>query len=213
MTLIELLVGMGLFALLGSILLTLALSTRDVTQDVRDRNGTTEEARTAVERMTRELRQARDIEAVHLPSTGDPSTWIRFWTDFDGDGVRDTSADQPEVMTYRWDPPSGDNEGQLSLSALGGEAGLPLLAVDVTDFHLELQSSSWEYDLAPAVGTGDGVTTWQELDETSPPGNRDGLPDGAELAHIDLVVVSMQVQSDHGTQNYRTQIDLRNGNR
>ena len=66
-TLIEVLVSMGLFALVGSLLLGLALSTDSVTASTRSRAGVTEETRTAMERLSRELRQSAGIDAVTLP--------------------------------------------------------------------------------------------------------------------------------------------------
>lgn len=210
-TLIEVLVAMGLFAVVGSLLLGLALSTRDVTQDVRANTGVDEEARTAMERMTRELRQATSIEDVHLATTSEDYVSVRFWTDFDGNGLRSSDAANPEVMTYRWDR----STGKLSLSALGGGPSKPLLAANVTEFEIGLESSDWEYDQGSGVDSeavaGERIdsVTWRELDSTI--GNGNNLPDGLELGHIDLVTVAMTVQDDSGTQTYGTQIDLRNG--
>lgn len=216
MTLIEVLVAMGLFAVVGSLLLGLALSTNAVTDTVKSNTGVDEEARTAMERMTRELRQATEIQAVHLATADDPTVSIRFWTDFDGNGAESTDANNPEVMTYTWTPPSTGSEGTLSLSALGGDSVQPLLAANVTHFALGLESSDWEYDTENGVdseavaGERRDSVTWRELD-TSPIGNGDSLPDGAELAHIDLVTVAITVDDGSGSESYGTQIDLRNG--
>jgi prepilin-type N-terminal cleavage/methylation domain-containing protein len=206
MTLIEVLVAIGLFGILGSLLLGLAISTNAVTEDTRARTGVTEEARTAMERMTREVRQASEIESVTLPSVpgAQEITAFTFWTDFDGDGLKSTNAADPEVMTYRWNPANQ----RLSLTAQTGalEETRPVLAAKVTSFVIELRSSSWEYDT-----NGDGTTTWLELDGAGPPvGNDNGIPDAVELAHIDLLAVNMTVEDGSGTQTYRTQIDLRN---
>lgn len=206
-TLIEVLVAMGLFAVLGSLLLGLSLGTSRVTQETRDRTGVNEESRTAMERMTRELRQASTIDAVTLPTVpGAGPTSFTFWTDFDGDGARSTLADDPEVLSYQWDP----TNQRLTLSAYdaSGSETRPVLAADVTSFIAELRSSRWEYDV-----NGDGVTTWQELDSAGAPvGNGDGVANDPELKHIDLIRVAVTVQDQSGPQTYQTLIDLRNRN-
>lgn len=206
MTLIEVLVAMGLFGILSTLLLGLAVSTSAITDDTRARTGVTEEARTAMERMTREVRQASEIESVTLPSAANPTgiTSFTFWTDFDGDGLKSGNAADPEVMTYRWNPANR----RLSLTAQTGsvEETRPVLAADVSSFVVELRSSSWEYD-----ANGDGITTWQELDAAGPPvGNGNGAPDIVELERIDLLAVTLTVEDGAGRQTYRTQIDLRN---
>lgn len=201
-TLIEVLVSMGLFALIGSLLLGLALSTDSVTASTRSRAGATEETRTAMERLSRELRQSAGIDAVTLPEL-DGSMALTFWTDFDGDGVRDTAAADPEVLTYCWSPSSQ----QLTLGATTDcDGARPVLAATVTSVELELDSSEWAYD-----ANGDGTTTWAELDQKGPPvGNQNGRPDITELLHIDLVGVTITVDDGSGEQTYHTQIDLRN---
>ncbi|MBI2244796.1 MAG: prepilin-type N-terminal cleavage/methylation domain-containing protein, partial [Nocardioides sp.] len=159
-TLIEVLVSMGLFALVGSLLLGLALSTDSVTASTRTRAGVTEETRTAMERLTRELRQSAGIEAVTLPGPTSPMA-LTFWTDFDGDGVRDTAAGDPEVLTYCWSPATL----QLTLGATTDcDTARPVLAATVASVELELDSSEWAYD-----ANGDGTTTWLELDQKGPP--------------------------------------------
>ena len=66
-SLVEVLVGVGLFATLGVLLLGLALSTGKVTSDTRALANVSEESRLAMERMTRELRQSSGLTAVELP--------------------------------------------------------------------------------------------------------------------------------------------------
>ena len=106
MTLIEVLVAMGLFGVLASLLLGLALSTQAVTGDTRDRTGVNEEARIAMERIAREVRQSAGLDAVSLPGTPahHTTTSFTFWTDFNNDDARTNNASDPEVMTYEWNP-------------------------------------------------------------------------------------------------------------
>ncbi|MFC7494333.1 MULTISPECIES: PilW family protein [unclassified Nocardioides] len=203
-SMVEVLVGMVLFGVLSTLLLGLAISTNAVTEDTRDRAGVAEEARTAMERLTRELRQAAAIDQVTLPATpGGGATAFTFWADFDGDGHRSSSAADPEVLTYCWNP----DTDRLTLGAQSDcDAAQPVLAAKVTDLVLDFDSSQWAYDT-----DGDGVTTWRELDARGAPvGNGDGVANAPELAHVDLLGVTMTVEDGAGTQTYHTRIDLRN---
>jgi type II secretory pathway pseudopilin PulG len=208
MSLVEVLVGIGLFGMLGAVLLGVVLSTSRVTDDTRELTNVNEEARLAVERLTRELRQANEIVAVHLPANANDSTALTFWTDFNGNGAKDLTAADPEVLTYRWQPTTG----QLTLTANdsnGTAVTRPLLSSNVSAFSITLNSSQWQYD-----ANHDGTTTWQELDALPPVGvgNNNGGLDGEELKHIDLVGVTMTVLDGPHAQTYTTQVDLRNRN-
>lgn len=204
--LVEVLVGMGLFAVLGTLLLGLALSTSRVTEDTRNLSAVGEQSRLAMERMTRELRQAEVVLSVQLPSSATDPTAITFWTDFDGDTVKDVNAADPEVMTYRWDPTTA----RLTLTAndeSGAAVTRPMLAVNVTRFEVGLRSSKWQYDTS-----ADRIaTTWQELDQAGAPvGNGDAAANNPELESIDLVSLALTVSEGTHAQTYDTQVDLRN---
>lgn len=208
LSLVEVLVAMGLFGLLSSVLLGFALSTSRVGDDTRRLANVNEESRLAMERLTRELRQAKELQSVQLPA--DPAvdhTALTFWTDFDGDGFEDLSAIDPEVLTYRWNPATQ----RLTLTAndaSGTAVTRPVLAAKVSSFTVDLGSSLWQYD-----ADGDGDTTWQEIDTAGPPvGNSDAVPNGGELLLTDLVSVSMTVLDGPFAQTYRTEVDLRNRN-
>jgi prepilin-type N-terminal cleavage/methylation domain-containing protein len=206
MSLVEVLVAIGLFGVLGSLLLGFAISTSRVTDDTRHIAGLSEESRLAMERLTRELRQAGVVTAVHLPSGPTDTTALTFGVDFDGNRFIDPNAADPEVLTYRWSPVTQ----RLTLTANdpdGTAVTRPVLAGHVTSFTLSLRSSLWQYD-ADANGT-----TWQELDTAGlPVGNADGSPDGPELTHIDSVGISLVVADGGHLQSYSTVVDLRNLN-
>ena len=204
MTLIEVLVAMGLFALLGTLLLGLALSTSRVTDEVRTLTNVNEESRMAMERLTRELRQATVVTNVHLPTGPTDTTALTFWTDFDGNTIQDLNAADPEVLTYRWNPVTS----RLTLTANdpdGTAVTRPVLAATVSNFELRLRSSQWQHD-----ADGDGETTWQELDVAAAGGNANSLPDGPELQNLDLVGIEMTVLDGARAQTYSTRVDLRN---
>lgn len=201
-SLVEVLVGLGLFGMLSTVLLGFAMGTSQVTEDTRQLAGVNEEARLAMERLTRELRQADEVRSFQPPATAGSETAFTFWTDFNGDSS-DYSASDPEVLTYRWRPDGG---GQLTLTA--GSNTQPVLAANVSAFEVGLNSSLWEYD-----ANHDGTTTWRELDVAgSPVGDNTSTPTAPELSHVDQVTISMTVLDGAHAQTYRTQVDLRNQN-
>lgn len=201
-SLVEVLVAMALFGVLGSLLLGLALGTSRVTEDVRSLTTVNEESRLAMERMVRELRQARSITAVTLPPSS--TTSLTFWTDFNGNDAADLAVADPEVLTYRWNPATN----RFTLTANDASATAvtrPVLAASVSALTLELRSSRWQLD-----ADGDGQTTWQELDAPAAGGNGNGVPDGTELDAIDQVGLTMTVLDGTRAQTYTTRVDLRN---
>ena len=205
-SLVEVLVAIGLFGVLGSLLLGFAISTSKVTQDVDRLSGLSEESRLAMERLTRELRQANAVLDVDLPGNPTDTTSLTFWTDFDGDGLQDLNAADPEVLTYRWNP--GTRRLTLTANDPDGTAVTrPVLAANVTTWTLGLRSSLWQYD-----ADGDGTTTWQELDATTAGGDGNGRPNGAELERIDAIRIGLTLRDGGRSQAYRTEVDLRNRN-
>lgn len=197
-SLVEMLVGMALFAVLGTLLLGFAIGTTGVADDVRADSNTSGEARLAVERMTRELRQASEIRSVTIDDEGRVLAFT-LGIDFDGQGgVEANAADDPEVLTYTWRP----EERSLVLS--GGGDSADVLAGGVVKADLRLRSSQWIYDT-----NGDGTTTWQEIDDSSVSTSDDQL-DAAELALIDLVSVELEVQDGDTTRQFVVQADMRN---
>lgn len=205
-SLVEVLVGMGLFGLLSTLLLGFVLGTSKVTDDTRQLAGVNEESRLAMERLTRELREANAVLALELPATPSDGTALTFWTDFNGNKVQDLNASDPEVLTYRWEP----STKRLTLTANdadGNAVTRPVLAANVSDFRVDLFSSLWAYD----TSNNSLPTTWLELDAAGPPiGNGNSIPDLAELERIDLVSASITVLDGAHAQTYRTQVDLRN---
>lgn len=204
-TMIELLVGMVLLGIIGSLLLGSVLGAQKVVQDTQDNGDLVGDTRLAMERLVRELRQAGTIDAVTLPASAGEPTAITFWADFDNDGARDVDAADPEVLTYRYAPATG----QLTLTvddANGAAVTTPVLAGNVTGFELQLRSSQWQYDT-----DADGIVDWSELDAAGPPvGNENGIPDGPELARIDSIALRLGVQDGPRNQSYVTQVDFRN---
>jgi prepilin-type N-terminal cleavage/methylation domain-containing protein len=208
-SLVEVLVAMGLFTVVTTLLLGLALGTAQVEEDTRKLAGVNEESRLAMERMARELRQANAVLSFSGSTSGTSPVVLTFWTDFNGNGSQDLSVTDPEVLTYRWEP----TLERLTLTANdedGASVTRPVLAANVTSFELGLYSSRWEYDTSAADGE---PTKWTEIDAAGPPvGDNDGAPDARELELIDLVKVTMTVLDGAHRQTYKSEIDLRNRN-
>ena len=204
-TVVELMVGVALAAIISMLAVGSALGAQRSTVNAKTNSDLMGDVRLAMERLVRELRQAGTIDNVTLPvHAGDP-TAITYWADFDNDGARDVDAADPEVLTYRFTPATG----QVTLTvddADGMAVTTPILADDVTSFTLNLRSSQWQYDR-----NGDGLVDWSELDATAAPiGNQNGRPDSHELERIDSVAVTVSVRRGNENQTYRTQVDFRN---
>ena len=231
-TLIEMLVAMMLTASLGVVFFATVMGAEHSANATSTSQDLNEEARLALNRMARELRQAMVLTAVQNPdgSSYDANaiTSLTFSADFDGDGCINGVApsplptpaptclpavpSNPETLTYCWDPSATVKQLYLIPGPLSGPGcqspnALPILAGQVTSFKLSYRSNQYLYD-----ANGDGITTWSELDQAGPPaGNNDGVLDQPELAEIDSVVIDLTVSSGgRNVQSYTTQVDLRN---
>ena len=213
-TLVELLVAMGLFLLLTSMVLTMVLSASRATTDARQLTRINEEARIAMERLSRELRQAKDITAVTLPSGSNHDVTLTFEVDFNGNGAIDTSAADPEILTYKYI--AADKKLTLTANDISGNpVTRPILSRDVSAFSLEFRSSLWQYDGCRTTSPTptldkNGVTDWSELDTPCGGGNGNLTLDAGELPRIDLVAINLSVLEGSHMQTYETQVSLRN---
>ena len=232
-TLIEMLVSIVVLAALGTVFLTTVFGAQGSANATGTQQDLNEEARLALNRMARELRQAEALTVVQNPdgASYDPDgiTSVTFTADFNGDGCIDGvvptpapspvptcqsyAASNPETLTYCWDPSASVRQLYLipgSITAGSGcqtSGALPILAGQVTSFKLSYRSNEYLYD-----ADGDGITTWTELDEAgSPVGNNDDQLNSTELTNTDSVVIDLVVSSAGlHSQSYVTQVDLRN---
>lgn len=233
-TLVELLVAMVVLGVMITMAMTVVVNSQDTVTTSKQLQDINEEARQAVNRMARDVRQAsRVVTSVNPDGPAYDAaglTALRFEADFDGDGCiagvapspapvpaptcKAYDVGNPEDITYCFQPGVRqlyviDNEtvptpiSTASTDCLGGQ---PLLAGNVVGFAVQYRSNQYRHDLAPS----DGITTWRELDAALPPvGDGNGLLD-VELAEVDSVVLSVRMELGGRTQDYRTQVDLRN---
>lgn len=227
-TLIEVMVAMFVTMVLVTISMSVVKTAGDALKTSSTSQDLNEEARQAINRIARDLRQAKAVVAAVNPDGGsfDPSriVAVRAQADFDGDGCiggvgsgpcLPYNPSNPEDVTYCFDPGTRqlyviDNQAvgvvPVTSSSTSCSGGLPLLAGNVSAFKVEYRSNEYRYDLDPS----NGVTTWHELDGAPPPvGNDNGVLD-VELARIDSVVLDLTMSANGRTQTYRTQVDLRN---
>jgi prepilin-type N-terminal cleavage/methylation domain-containing protein len=231
-TLIEMLVAMLVLAALGSVFITTILGAQTSARATTSEHDLNEEARLALNRMARELRQASALSTVINADgpaySSTATTAVTFVADFNGDGCIDGvapspaptpapvcqpyAAGNPETLTYCWDPSATVRQLYLIPGTLPGGScqvtgALPILAGQVTSFKLSYRSNAYLYD-----ANGDGITSWLELDQFGPPvGNDDDTLDQPELANVDSVGIELVVSAGgRHTQSYETQVDLRN---
>ena len=233
MTLIELLVASVLLLVVMALAFTTVLGVSSGSKRTRTQHDLNEEGRNALNRMSRELRQATRltyvVNADSATSTpGDPNGLVALSleADFDGNGCAGNTCtgtdtvNNPESLTYCYNPqgsavdrtylwliPTGFTSAPTSCNVSGA---LPILAGNVSGFSVEYRSNQYRYDLDP----GDGVTTWRELDSAPPPVGDTGLPDGNintnAIRSVNSVVLTLKMSRGGLTQDYVTQVDLRN---
>lgn len=211
-----------------AVALTSVIVSSDAVATSREVQDLNEEARHAVNRVARDLRQADAVVTAVNPDgpafDASKLVAVRFEADFDGDGCIGGSgpsgclpynASNPEDVTYCFEPGTEqlyviDNDASgvtpvtaTSISCAGGQ---PLLAGHVEAFRVAYRSNEYLYDTSPS----DGVTTWRELDAAGVPvGNANGTLD-AELPAVNSLVIDLTMNVDNHQQVYRTQVDLRN---
>lgn len=212
-TLVEMLIAMLLFGVLMTVVGTAVVTASKASSSNRQYNDINEEARTALNRMTRELREAQAVVAVTNPygsaATGyDPTrpSSITFDVDFSGNGVIEPNAADPEELTYTYDPVAQ----RLTLSAAGQST--PVLASNVTGFRLSFFSRVYRLGAYTLDTNHDGIISWEELDAdpSGKYGNQNSTLDSAELRYIDSITIDLTVLKGTHQQVYSTQVDLRN---
>lgn len=230
-TLVELMVASTIAMVLAVVSIGVVKNSQDAVVTTKELQDLNEEARQALNRMARDIRQATSIVTAVNPDGPSYSASglvaVRFKADYDGDGCiggvgagtcSPYSAANPEDLTYCFQPGVKqlfviDNQASgvtpVSTTTTSCSGGQPLLAGNVGGFKVEYRSGVYRYDLSPS----DGVTTWREVDAAAPPvGNGNGQLD-VELATVNSVVITVTMSKSGRQQVYRSQIDLRNSAR
>jgi prepilin-type N-terminal cleavage/methylation domain-containing protein len=212
-TLVEMLISMLLFAILIAIVGTAVVAASKASTSNRQYNDINAEARTALNRMTRELRQAQAIVAVTNPYGSAATSYnatqptsVTFDVDFNCDGVIEPDSADPEELTYTYSP----SAQRLTLTAAGQST--PVLAANVTGFKLSFFSRVYRLGAYGLDTNNDGVISWEELDAdpSGKYGNGNHVLDPLELGYIDSVTIELTVLKGTHQQYYQTQVDLRN---
>lgn len=212
MTLVELLVGSTLFLMLSGLVLGTTVTTGKAAKASREVNNLNEEARVLLNRMSRELREAKEIRLASNPTGHGYNTAanssITFWLDINGDNSDVVAAGgEPELITYTHDVATG----RVLLHVPDLSVPIPVLAGQVKKFALSYTSSNYRYD-GTLDGAKDGQVTWEELDGYpggSAVGDGDRVLD-VELGQVDSVKIDLTVFDEPRQQNYQTQVSMRN---
>jgi prepilin-type N-terminal cleavage/methylation domain-containing protein len=194
-TLVEFAVSMSVFLIFMSIATPFMFSQLQGALDTQERVEETQNARTAIRLMTRELRQASTIIDTPPDKPSGPNE-LSFGVDFDGNAVinawNNNGAPLEEITYYH----SGDT---LYRGRRVGQ-GVPM-ATGVTGVDFVMYGSNLAFD-----ANSDGVVTATELDT-----NGNGKVDGPELFNVTRIAITLDVGENGATaQTYEAQVFLRN---
>lgn len=182
-TLVELMVAMTLFLILAGVVLSAVMSMSKGLDKVRVTSDISAEARVALERMAREVRQADKL-------TDPLAQSVTINVDFNGSGsTADGTLTDPEVVTYAYDAGT-KSIAMTAKDSSGATLTQALLAGQVTSLAFTYTSSNWAKDTPPY----DGTVTLAEA----------GV-DGVDRVRIDLVVAR-----DGTSETFTTSVTLRN---
>jgi len=194
-TLVEFAVAMSVFLIFMSIATPFMFSQLQGALDTQERVELTQNARSAIRLMTRELRQASSIIDTPPDKPSGPSE-LSFGVDYDGNGVINAwnnPAAALEEITYYF-------QGDTLYRGRRLGQGVPL-ATGVTGVDFVMFGSNLAFDT-----DGDGVVTATELDT-----NGSGKVDGPELGNVTRIGVTVDVGDSAATaQTYQAQVFLRN---
>ena len=194
-TLVEFAVAMGVFLIFMSIATPFMFSQLQGALDTQERVEVSQNARTAIRLMTRELRQASALmdNPPEKPSGPDE---LSFGVDFDGNGVinawNNSGAPLEEITYYH-------NGTTLYRGRRVGQ-GVPLASA-VSGVSFTMFGSNLAFDT-----DDDGIVTETELDT-----NGNGEVDGLELGNVTRIAITLDAGESGGTaQTYEAQVFLRN---
>lgn len=201
MTLIEVLVAMGLFVVLGTLFLSFGIVTAKVTDDTSGAVDLNEETRIAFERLARDIRDADEITQV-MPADAGSGCGADEFVGVAFTEASAATASVPQAVAYRWD---ADADRLILSEAIPDPEEQPILAADVSRFCVQLWSSRW----SPVPADPDKGTSWAELDPPASP-STPGWWCPSELGYVDRVSVTMTASMNGHERTYATDVFLRN---
>jgi Tfp pilus assembly protein PilW len=204
---IELLVGVTLFAVVSVGIYQVLFQTAQRSSKAQDVATTSTEARLGFNRMVRDTREAQNL-------IGPTATSFQIETDFNGDGaIQPSPADitgDYESLRFTFNVAS---TGLGTVTATAGDSTEVLMegvdCVRKTDNMCQTvftySSSRLEYDT-----NSNGVTSATELDAATGVGNGNGVLDGAEVNYIDAVAFQLRTKAGTTTSTFYAEAQLRN---
>lgn len=220
-TIVEMMVVVLLLSLLSTVFYAFLFGGERASRDGRQWVEANQNARLAMERMQRELREADQIVSVSSP---DGKSSITFQSDLDQDGTFVTGTyvaniEPSEVLTYRW---LGE---ELLISTAVTPTVEAVLSRHIKSFSFSYFGSEPKLDggcsgfqgtIPPDCAANDGLIHWQEIDRSfgyTPKiigfGDDNGVLD-AELDHVTKIGIEMTVGIRNQEHSYRAAVELRN---
>jgi prepilin-type N-terminal cleavage/methylation domain-containing protein len=206
---IELLVTIVLLAIITTGAYMVLFSLNRASTTTRNVAQVSQEARLSFNRMVRDTRQGRAIDAVDTNITDDGKVSFTVLVDFDGNNVitrpSPNSSGDYEALTYQFDQSAKTVTLNGEVLMRGAECADPTCEV------FSYSSSQMQYDWDK-----DGVVTTEELDAAGCPlhgnpsvGNCNNTLD-VELSLISNVDFAFQIRSGDATSEFFVQAQLRN---
>ena len=206
---IELLVTIVLLAIVTTGAYMVLFSLNRASTTTRNVAQVSQEARLSFNRMVRDTRQGRAIDAVDTNITDDGKISYTVLVDFDGNNVITRPSPNPqgdyEALTYQFDQNAKTVTLNGEVLMRGAECADPTCEV------FSYSSSQMQYDWDK-----DGVVTTEELDAAGCPlhgnpsiGNCNNTLD-VELSLISNVDFAFQIRSGDSTTEFFVQAQLRN---
>jgi prepilin-type N-terminal cleavage/methylation domain-containing protein len=214
-TLIELLVGIVLLAIVSIAFYSVLFAASRSATTSREVVGTSEEARLGFGRMVRDTREGRRITSAVLSTSPTAITSYTVEVDFDSSGTispyptRNSLGDYEELQ-YTFD---GDRKVvwiAKPSEVLMRDVECVEAAAGVCKPVFSFTSNRLEYDWS-----GDGVTTWQELDDAPNHGvigvgNKNLTLDDPELEFVTNVEFKLRVVDGDAQETFYSEAQLRN---
>lgn len=204
-SLIEVLVAIGLFAVVSVTFYTALFSGVRGGNTTRNVVRISGEARGGFTRMVRDTREAEDIVSA-------TPTSYNVRVDFNDDGQYDNPTAPNTTTGYA----GGDYE-DLTFSYDATEETIELNGVVLMDGVQPIGGAIFSYssNVLEYDWNADGVTTWQELDiaptkQVTGVGNNNGVLDQGELPFISNINYSVQVTEGDRSSTFFTEAELRN---